>query len=364
VAGRGAGRVLAIEPGEGGDVARLCGLFFVLAFGYVVGQAAGYAFFVDRFGARQLPFAFLVMPLFGMGVTTLNLRVGARVGLPRLLVIDVAAMLAVGVAVWVCLGSISAAWLLFLLPVWDAGVNSMNNLVVWSASSRLLDVRQAKRLAPVISAGRSTALVVGGFLVPVIVHATTTRALYLVQVAAFASGLAIMASLVRRRGAALDSISIGSGRTSPSADGSPRRYLTAVFAVVFLSMLAYVLVRNIFLDRGAVQFPRPSDYAAQIGLFNACQGVATLLTGLLLSGRFLRRFGLRGGLIALPAALLVLCAPFVLLDLHADAQFALAATTFVVCGALMFSVRTPSVQLLYQPLEPHTRTRAVSTGDG
>ena len=109
--------------------------------------------------------------------------------------------------------------------------------------------------------------------------------------------------------------------------------------------------------------PWRPGYAAEIGLLNAAQGVLTLIGGLFLSGRLLRRFGLRGGLAALPLALVAVYVPFVALHLAVSGEFAIAAIGFVVGGALMYSVRTPSIQLLLQPLDGAQR-RAVSTVEG
>lgn len=346
----------------------LVGVFFLLAFGYVVGQAAGYALFVKRFGSRELPFAILCMPVFGVVLAWLNLRAVRRLGLPRALLLDVCSMAVVSIALRLAVADDAHTWIRFVLPMWDAGVNNLNNLVVWGAATRLFDVRQAKRLSPVISAGRSIALVVGGFLVPTVVHSVGTTNLYVLQATLFAAGCVVLLVLTRVRHAAL----AGTVRGADVAAGPPTaaraedesRYVAAVFGVVFASMLAYVLVRNIFLDRGAARYPVAADYAARIGILNALQGMLTLVSGLAVSSRFLRRFGLRGGLLALPVALTLVYAPLAFLGLGVSAQFTVASAGFVLCGAMMFSIRTPAVQLLYQPLDALARTRAVSKAEG
>ena len=362
--GRGLTRLVHVEVEERAAVGLLLGLFFLLAFGYVTGQAADYALFVERFGARAMPLAILFMPVVGAVLAFLNLRGARRVGLAQLLVINVAVMVAVSLVVRALLAGQGQGWLRFTLPMWDAAVNNLNNLVVWSAATRLFDVRQAKRLGPIVSAGRSTALIAGGLLVPLIVAVVGTRNLFVVQAGAFALAGAVLLRLVRTRGSALSGHAAGGEERQPAAERSARPYLLTVFAAAFLSMMAYVLVRNIFLDRGAAQYPLASRYAAEIGLINAAQGVLTLVGGLFLAGRFLRRFGLRGGLVALPIVLLAVYLPFVALHLAVGGQFTLAAIGFVLCGAMMYSVRTPSIQLLYQPLDPVRRTRAVSTAEG
>jgi len=243
VASRQRSRWLAVEPGEGGRVGLLFGLFFFLALGYVLGQAGGYALFVQRFGARDLPFAFLLIPVVGAILAIGNLRIAARVGLGRMLLVDVAGMVAVSLAVRLGVAGDGRAWLLFSLPVWDAGVNTLSNVVVWNTASRLFDVRQVRRLVPLVAAGRSLALVVGGGLVPAVVHGLGTRNLYVLQTAMFVVALVLLVGLVRVHQAVIHETAASRRVPEPPGDTDRRRFVWSIFVVVFVSMLAYVLVR-------------------------------------------------------------------------------------------------------------------------
>ncbi len=356
----------AVEAELRTSTAQLVAVFFLLAFGYVIGQAAGYALFVERFGAADLPLALLLMPVFGAVLTTISLRAARSMGLSRLLLAQTAAMVGLAVGVRVGLLGGGSTVLRFLLPMWDAGINNLSNLVVWSAASRLFDVRQVKRLAPIVAGGRSAALIVGGACTPAIVGAVGTSNLYAVQAGVFAAALVVLATLVRRRQEDL-------GRATPKRPGGhrrsrfappDRRYVGGVFAVVLLSMTAYVLVRTVFLDRGAAALPDPAEYAGRIGVVSSIQGAVTLLAGLLLGGRFLRRFGLLGGAVALPAVVLAAYVPFVALLPGLDLQLWIASLAYVAASAAMYGVRTPTIQVFYQPLPDADRARAVSIGEG
>lgn len=341
----------------------LVGVFFLLALGYAVGQAAGYSLFVERYGARNLPFAILAMPVIGAALTAAHLRLVRRVGASAAVRVEVAAMVAVSVALRV--GVDRGDWVRFVLPMWDAGVNNLNNLVVWGVASHLLDVRQARRHGPLVAAGRSSALLAGGLCVPFLVDVLGTRGLYLVQGLSFLAALALLAAVVRSRRSAF--------ATHRPTDRPPvrapeaaevRRYARGIFVVVLSSMVAYVLVRNVLFDRTAAVASDSADYAGRIGLVTAGQGALTLLVALVGARPFLRRCGVVGGLVALPVVLLAVYVPFAALDVSVDTQFHLAAMGFVAAGSAMFAIRTPTVQLLYQPLEPVTRARVLSTAEG
>jgi len=90
MAGRSLTRVVHVEGKQRAAVGLLIGLFFLLAFGYVTGEPADHAPFVQRFCARAMPLAILFMPVVGAVLAFLNLRAGRRLGLTRLLVFNVA----------------------------------------------------------------------------------------------------------------------------------------------------------------------------------------------------------------------------------------------------------------------------------
>jgi HEAT repeat protein len=343
----------------------LTALFFLLGLAYVVGQAAAFSLFVERFGAQDVPYAFLLMPVLGAVLTVLTLRVGRRVDLGRLVVLEAVLMIVVALVVRTQLGS-SPAPVIFLLPVWDAGVNALASVIVWSLAARCFDVVQVKRFGPLLSAGRSVALVAGGLLVPLVVRRADTQDLYVVQAAVLMAVVALLVVFVRRHHRELHGHEESQGRAGPRRGHATTatRSIAAAFAVVAASMLGYTLIRNMFLNRGAARFPDAADYAAQLGLLHAAQGIVTLVVALLAARRVLRRFGVRGALLSVSTIMLATAVPLLAAGPSLTLQYAIAAGGYVLCGALMHALRTPAVQLLYAPIEPEARTRALSLGDG
>lgn len=360
-----------VEVGEAALVVPLAALFFVLAAGYQVGQSAAYALFVDRFGPGNLPFAFLVMPFLGVAITTAVTVAARRLAPAAVLSLQLLTLAVVAVGLRVGIDA-RLSPVLFMLPAWDAATNSLNNMVVWSVAARLLDVRQTKRLGALVAAGRSAGLVVAGLAAPPVVAAVGAANLYLVQFATVAVGAVVLALIARTHPLVFGAPG-GShgptGRTATAADEAvrSRRYVRSVLVTVGLTMLGYVVIRNIFLYRAAVQFPSVDEYAAAIGVVGAVHGLCTLATSLFVAGRFMVRFGVRGALATFALGALAVYVPFALLGFAGVADlplFLVAAGGYSLGGVLMYGLRTPALQVLYQPLVPGLRTRVAAAADG
>ncbi len=357
-----------MERGEGARIAPLAALFFVLAAGYQLGQAAAYALFVQRFGRGDLPLAFLMMPLVGVALTTAVTMAARRLAPLTVLAVQLCMLAVVAVGLRVGIDAELAA-VLFLLPVWDAATNSLQNMIVWSVSARLLDVRQTKRLGALVAAGRSAGLVVAGLAAPTIVASVGIANLYVVQFGAVVLAAAVLAMIARAH-----PLAFGTGRVASAAVPAPRdeadrsrRFVRSILATVGLTMLGYVVIRNIFLDRAAVQFPSAADYAGAIGLVGAIHGFCTLAASLLFAGRFMVRFGVRGALVSFPLGVLAVYVPFAVLGVVGASDlslFLIAASGYSLGGVLMYGLRTPALQVLYQPLVPGLRSKVAAAADG
>lgn len=191
------------------------------------------------------------------------------------------------------------------------------------------------------------------------------------EIAAFVAGGGVLALIIR-----VHSIQLAAPpthRTVPRPAGQTddssrnRGYVRAIGVPVLLTMVGCVMVRNIFLDRTAVESPTPEGYASTIGLVSAVQGLAVLVASLLFASRFMSRFGIRGALIAFPAGMFAICIPFGALGFGGGSDlllFAVAAVGYAVGGVLMYGLRTPTLQVLYQLVQPSTRDRVRAAADG
>jgi hypothetical protein len=245
------------------------------------------ALFVERFGRANLPLAFAIIPVVAVILTAVTISLIRRTTLRRLLAFELALLLAVAVTLRIGIGR-NLGFVIFVLPASDAATNSLNNLIVWTTAGRLLDVRRSKRLGALIIADRSAGQVIAGLAVRPIVGAIGTRNLYLVEFASFAMGGVALIAIVRMHRQKLASVPVVVITPDSAGDDDATRrsrtYVCAVAVLALLTMIGYVMIRNIFLDRAAVQFPTSERYASAIGLVSAIHGLATLLASLFSPG--------------------------------------------------------------------------------
>jgi len=356
--GRRIGAIFQVAPGEGRLVLGLVSFSFALGFAFVLIQTAGFALFLEAFAPEQLPFVYLgnavVISLIAVGY----LRLADRLALPRLLAVTVGALLIGSIALRLGLETPIGRWVAFGLPIWFQVTVQLGNLVFWTLAGRLFDVRQSKRLFGVVGAGNWLATISGGLLTPLMVALGGTANLLWFAVAALVAALALLQRLTSGRGAQLGTGSAGAvGAEAPPA---ARGYIGLIFALVGCWWLGFFVLDNAFYLRASAQLSNATELAAFLGLLFAGQGLLALFTSSFLTGRLLGRFGLKAGLLIMPALLIAIVAPMAIggsLGAAPALLFGLAALSKLVNVALGFSLEQAGLVVLYQPLRPSLRLR-------
>jgi len=212
----------------------------------------------------------------------------------------------------------------------------------------------------VIGSGEVVARIVGSFSVPPLV------ALLGVQNLLLLSGAALLACLVLTALVLREPAAVAAAPASPAkAVARPRRgvlarlsglladrYLLFILALAFLGVLGKFFVDFAFLEQMRSRHADAKSLATFFALFSGMTQVGSLLARVLLSGRLLDRYGIRIGLLVLPAAhlactgLVVLCGA---LELPA-AVFWLVIANQGVYKVLKHPIDNPSFKVLYQPL--------------
>lgn len=361
---------LDVRPGE----ERLVGLLFahsvLLGIPRVLTSTAAMALFLARSDASNLPYVYmaaaLAVPLTGVA----RLRLAGRLSFTRLLQVDLGLVCGTLLLLRAALSSRGAAGSVTLaLPVWAEVEWVLLSLEFWGLAGSLLNVRQGKRLFGLIGAGELLAGAVAGAAVPGIVALVGTENLLLFSAAAVAGSLALVGVIARHHG--LEDARAGA---DDRVEGRRRygellrsRYLTLIFGLVALSYLGYYVVDNAFYALADAHFPNPDHLAEFLGVFWAVTSLVTLLSRALLSGRLLMRWGLVGGLLALPSAVAAGVSLVALSGAMSEAAvvvFGLMAMTKLFDQALRESVDRSAVLVLYQPLPTGQRVRAQTAVEG
>lgn len=361
-------QVLDIRRAEAPLVQLLLLQSFLAGIAASLAQTAAFALFLSTWSAAELPYVYLGVTVGAILITLVNLQLQRRLAFRTLMLGNIA--FAIGGLVLLRLGLAlpGARWVIAALPVWYRMLYAIFSFEFWGVANQVFDVRQAKRLFALIGSGEIIAFVIGGALTPPLVALIGTANLLLVAAVLLAAALAVLVGTFRaapERFAATEAPEHGA--TSAAPEAAVRAYRWLIYALVGLLVVDYLIVDNIFYDRAKAQFPDAAQLASFLGLYAALLGCITLLGMAFVTGRLLRRFGIRAGLLAQPLAVATtaLAAGLVAAGSGpAGLVFGLIVAARILDIAITDAITRPTGALLYQPLPPALRLATQTTANG
>lgn len=354
-------RLASVEPGERRTAGLMLAHSFFMGLATVFFETAASALFLARFGAASLPYVYVAAALLNTAVGLGYTRVSARTPFARLMGGTLWLLLASVVALRLGLTMTGAAALTFFLLVWYRAVSILTDLEYWAVAAQLYDVRQAKRLFPLIGSGEVFARIGGSFAVPFLVLAVGVENLLALSAASLAACLAIVGVVLRGIGQ-----EPGASRR-PGMEQVPRRgllallqdrYVATLVGLAALGVLAKYLVDFAFLEQMRSRYADATTLASTFALFSGGTQALSLLTRVAVAGPLLRRHGVRAGLLVLPLAhvactVLVVAAGWV--PAFDAAVFWLVLANQGIYKTLKHPIDNPSFKVLYQPLRRDER---------
>ena len=355
-----------IQPGEGRSTSLMLAHAFFMGLSTVFFETAASALFLSRFGAETLPYVYLTAAALNMGVGVVYSSIRPRVSFAGLMTGTVVFLLLSTVGFRLGLAYAASGWLLFGLLVWYRVISILTDLEYWAVAGRLYDVRQAKRLFGFIGSGEVIARIAGAFSVPLLLAFTGVANLLLLSAGALASCLALLPMVLRRSPAAepapgavgKDAEKRGGGTLDVFRQVRADRYLLLIVWVAFFAGLGKYFVDFAFLEQMRSRYAAEEQIASFFGIFSGVSQTLSLVTRLLLSGRLLDRYGVKVGLLVLPAAhavctmMIVACGG---VPWAAGAVFWLVIANQGIYKTLKHPIDNPSFKVLYQPLRRDQR---------
>ncbi len=333
--------------------------------------AASAAIFLDSQPLESIPWVYMALGVAGAAIGLAIARAEAALPYARFLSgLLVFAAIATG-GFWLALTLYETTWVSFVLAVWGNLLEMVVSLVTGAVAGRALDLRQARRLYPVVGSGDTVAEIGGGLAIPFLVPLVGARGLLGVVFACLIAGLALSTYILATRRpaetpAASAEESPSAGRSAPA---SPLRllrsgYLRLVLLIVALDVLFFSAVEAGFWVETRARFGDEDEMASFFGLAFGGVAIVTLLVRVLAASRVLRRWGLLAGLIAtpavaLPSVLAVVALGFIAPD--AALVFWLFVLTRVSYDVAYDALFTPSYQVLFEGLPVAERLRAFAS---
>ncbi|HVQ62337.1 MAG TPA: Npt1/Npt2 family nucleotide transporter, partial [Burkholderiales bacterium] len=357
--------IFSLQRGDGRRGGLLFTYLFLIITCYQLGKTARDALFLSVFKASKLPYADMAIAVLVGVVIAIYVTIGRRVALRDLLVGCLLLFAVLQCGFWyLAKFHPHLTWQYPVFYIWVGILGVLAPTQVWTLANYLLTTREAKRIFGLVGAGGISGWIFSGILADLL--ATTpglgTESLLLAMAIGLVGCAALVVVLWRER------------KTSPSAaphaqpaPTSLRQSLSVVFSSPYLVSIAVLItLASLATCFAAWQFKAIAKAAyvdknaltAFFGRFNFWAGLACLALQLILTSRFLRRFGLGPALLVVP---LVVFGS----EIAVFAAGTLAAAILLKGGdsVVRYSLDKSSVELLYLPIPPEVKLQAKSTID-
>lgn len=326
------------------------------------------ALFLARYGARDLPFVYLAVAVFGVLVSTVLRRLQSRLALAAAAAWTVGAFVVLVTVGWVLLRVADSRWVCAPLVVLFPVSIPVGFVLIGSQAGRLFDVRTMKKYFARVVAGFSVGFALGGAAAAGLTAPLGGPVdLLLVDAATGSAFLITVLATGRRFPEELGRRATRSGPPAARRRGRARGLraqglVGTIFGYQLLSAAVTQLLDYMVWERAAARYPQPSDLARFQGLFGAAINVAALAFVAVAAGRLLVRFGVRGGLAANPLGVLLLLVLSGVVGYAygpaASAFFAIVCVQQIVDIALTDGMTRASINTTYQALDAQLRLRA------
>ncbi len=360
--------IFNIEAGEERLVILLLGYSFFIGFARLMVNTTAGTLLRDRFGedaAQYLPYIYIGSAIAAPFTGYLYSKLEERFSFSKLLTLNFSFMLVVlGLFYLLFLGLPETGWPAIAFYIWYYVLYALIMLAFWGLASRLLDIRQSKRLFGLIGIGMVVAMIISGFLVRPLVTAIGPFNLLLLAAVAIGCCLILMRFITKTQ--AVDVVAEDTQQQKQSkpkagyAELLKQRYILLIVLVTTFNLVAYYFIDNAFYQQVYLKFPESDELASFLGEFLAVASIFNLASRVFASGKLITRYGVMVGLLTLPVAL----SASALLVAITGTLFGIIPILFwmVVFTRLLFkavgdAVDKPAFSVLYQALPTSQRMR-------
>ncbi len=332
-------------------------------------NTAANVLFLDAYGTHYLPHAYIGSGIFGALVGVLYTKIQKHVSLRQLFVGNLT-LLFVTIVLFRLLFELPGKWPIAALFIALNSILVLNGFVFMPVQGLLFNLRQGKRLFGLISAGGLISAIAGGFAVPVLVKISGgTENLLIFTALSFALMLAILLYIFKAfpdRFSEADKTTDKAAEKSATIELLKSKYLRLIFAVSIMMIFIFYFLNYIFSEQMKMKFPDKDEMASYFAIFFSVGRVVSLFCVTFISGRVLTRYGLTGGLIVMPAVLIVGSIVLIIGTFLPGALifvFTVAVINRIIYLSLMAGFTSPSMATLYLPLPVHQRISAQALND-
>ena len=195
------GRVLSLlklEPGEGSKVVKFAVLAALLQSGLAMGTGAADSLFLLHAGPARLPVIYVITPVVMLIYIPCYTYLTRVLGVRRLLKLTIGLLVAGGLAVSALLRASDAIWVFYIAKLYTGLWFVAQYSVFWNFTDDYFDIRDSKRIFPLLSSSSAIGAMTGGFLLNLLSARVPTAALFGLWAVLALSALPL-AILIQRR---------------------------------------------------------------------------------------------------------------------------------------------------------------------
>jgi HEAT repeat protein len=342
---------LNIRAGEGWPTLLLFGHSFFYGASVVFSYTVAISLFLAEFGAERLPFIYLAAAVIVTGMGYVYTRLEALLPVRRLFAGTLLFLLVTAVLFRLSAAVVTASWLFFALLIWFRLLYALTGLEFWGLAGNMFTLQQGKRLFGLIGSGEMIAYVVGYASVSLLVQGVGTINLLWFAAGSLAGSLVMLLFLPQPAQAAPP------GRRQENEKGGMKtavfqnRYTQLIFLTAMLTIIGYFLIDFGFYGQVRQQYSDVDALAIFVSRFYTVVYSLGFISRAFVAGWLLNRFGLRLGLLILPATITLLVLAITATGAMGGLNFIfwLMMGTKLADEVLQSTIYRPALQLLYQP---------------
>ncbi|HAK53670.1 MAG TPA: hypothetical protein DCM54_17465 [Gammaproteobacteria bacterium] len=360
---------LGVRPEEKSVTALLFGNMFMSGIAIGMIRVCALTLFLKHYGSEQLALIAILLALIGMPVTIIIDRVTHALSI-RSYLFTILGTITVGLIFFrSLLGITDSNIVIFTLPLFFEVVYMLFSLQFIALLTRLLNVRQTKRLSGITRSGEFLAEMVGGMLVVLLLNLVSIEDLLLVAIISTGLVFAIVQFTVSHFSTNLVVRGVDENvENDTRLFGMLRLNYVKLIALCYSAyMFAYFFLDVAFYGYATEQFPDEHQLAEFIAQFFAISGLLTLFTMVFLFAPILRRFGIMFGILTFPIVVFVGSSSASALELFGAGTtfvFAIMVLTNGLRFVLQSAIWKPTVTILFQVLPDRQRTKGTSLIEG
>jgi AAA family ATP:ADP antiporter len=361
---------LGIRPVERPLMALLFSNMFLSGLAIGVIRVSTFTLFLQYFASEQLAIVAIMLAISGTLLTLAIERVTQTLSVRAYLYVLVGTILIGLLAVRFFLEGSPSSALIFALPLFFEIIYMLFSLQFIALLSRLLNVRQSKRLAGLARSGEFLAEIVGGLSIILLLQFMRLEDLLLVAAISVIGVMWVIHMTTKRYKDTLNK-----SASEQEIEDSGGNMLTVlripyVQLIVFCYMafiFAYYFLDVAFYHYASIQYPEGNDLAAFIGQFFALSGFFTMLTMIFLFAPFIRKLGMLAGVIVFPLVIGIGAFTISMMEVM-NVDHYLIFIVMVVTNALRIILQSamwrPSVGILFQVLPKRQRSTGTALIEG